>query len=639
MNSIPSFFHKYFHFLALLALLLAFGLRLHLTTQLGTQVDEGAIFAAAHLMTGGDRLYTDLFWNHMPGVLYCLSALFSLLGSLPFLYRFLSVSAAVTTTAVLMGVGRGLGQETQHRRWAEAGGLLAGFLFALAPLPIHWSRFGMLENFETLFAVLCMGTAVYGLKTRVRWWWLLAGGLAGAALLVKVSALVLIGAVGLFLLCYWIWKRERFPFLAGLWFLAGLALVLLPMFLVLWRQGNLADFIHMQSGVERLAPWVAINKKVWVVGAWSLKRPLIWLAFLGGVGAVRLKKPAYWLILLWALLEGFAILLPPRVQLEWSGFSHYAIPFIAAASLLAGSGMVGLFSLAENRRKRGWALAAIVILPVLLMLPGWGRDLLFVGRDVVYPEPDYTAETAVGRALSLGTPADKPIQVFGNAVVYYWADRQPASQFYHYPAYLSSSKLADEAAASLSAALQPANSSAIVVSGTYWQRLTEEMKQTLAEEWQRMAVFPYSYQDSMVLFFPRQQKETAVSPPIAAFEHGIQLHQAEADILAPEQLLVRLAWSTTAPIKDDYTVFVHLATPDGFIAAQRDGPPARGAQPTTAWRPGRLIDDWRHIAIPPGLDLGDYNIYVGLYDPETGERLFVDDGEATNVVIPISSVP
>jgi hypothetical protein len=65
---------------------------------------------------------------------------------------------------------------------------------------------------------------------------------------------------------------------------------------------------------------------------------------------------------------------------------------------------------------------------------------------------------------------------------------------------------------------------------------------------------------------------------------------------------------------------------EGQAAGQSDGIPAHGLQPTWRWIEGETIFDRRQISIAPDAKPGRYQIVVGLYDLENGERLPVADG-------------
>jgi len=88
-----------------------------------------------------------------------------------------------------------------------------------------------------------------------------------------------------------------------------------------------------------------------------------------------------------------------------------------------------------------------------------------------------------------------------------------------------------------------------------------------------------------------------------------------------------LVWSAEAAIDEDYTVFVHLLDGEGEIRGQHDGPPGGGDYPTSFWLAGDLILDRHELSLPADAPAGIYHLLVGLYRPDTGERLPVDGGD------------
>ncbi|RLC53759.1 MAG: hypothetical protein DRI80_19820, partial [Chloroflexota bacterium] len=76
----------------------------------------------------------------------------------------------------------------------------------------------------------------------------------------------------------------------------------------------------------------------------------------------------------------------------------------------------------------------------------------------------------------------------------------------------------------------------------------------------------------------------------------------------------------------DYTVFVHLISPDGRPHGQVDRFPAGGAAPTTSWAPGQVIVDEIGLPVAADAPAGTYHIAVGMYDGASGGRLPVTDG-------------
>jgi len=94
-------------------------------------------------------------------------------------------------------------------------------------------------------------------------------------------------------------------------------------------------------------------------------------------------------------------------------------------------------------------------------------------------------------------------------------------------------------------------------------------------------------------------------------------------------LEVTLYWQALAPMDRDYTVFVHMAGPDGQLVAQHDGQPWwEVSLPTSTWQPGEELRDQHVLKLPPDLAPGTYSLQVGVYYWETLERLPVMENDA-----------
>ncbi|MGB4870299.1 MAG: hypothetical protein WBP47_09620 [Candidatus Promineifilaceae bacterium] len=105
--------------------------------------------------------------------------------------------------------------------------------------------------------------------------------------------------------------------------------------------------------------------------------------------------------------------------------------------------------------------------------------------------------------------------------------------------------------------------------------------------------------------------------------------------LAPSAPLdVTLVWRAEGETPISYRVFVHLIDETGQIIAQSDGEPANWSRPTTGWLPGEVVVDEHRLALPEGVGNGRFALRIGLYDPETGQRLPTQTGEY--VLIPLS---
>jgi hypothetical protein len=126
-------------------------------------------------------------------------------------------------------------------------------------------------------------------------------------------------------------------------------------------------------------------------------------------------------------------------------------------------------------------------------------------------------------------------------------------------------------------------------------------------------------------------------------EH-VQLRQVRlsAQMLAPgDTLIVVLNWVSDGEIKRSYNVFCHLLSASGELAGQRDGVPLRGIRPTLSWRAGEIIEDSYEILLDDNVAPGEYELWAGMYDLETMERLDVYDATGERLAdgqIPVGSV-
>ncbi|HVC35219.1 MAG TPA: glycosyltransferase family 39 protein [Chloroflexota bacterium] len=101
-------------------------------------------------------------------------------------------------------------------------------------------------------------------------------------------------------------------------------------------------------------------------------------------------------------------------------------------------------------------------------------------------------------------------------------------------------------------------------------------------------------------------------------------------------LVVTFYWRLSAPLTDDYTVFVHLVDQSGRRVAQADAPPYEGQYSTTRWPVGPIVQDVHRISLPTCLPPGRYRLDVGFYVLKTMRRLGSpgDDTFHLSVVVP-----
>ncbi|MCB0154912.1 MAG: hypothetical protein KDF65_08945, partial [Anaerolineae bacterium] len=90
---------------------------------------------------------------------------------------------------------------------------------------------------------------------------------------------------------------------------------------------------------------------------------------------------------------------------------------------------------------------------------------------------------------------------------------------------------------------------------------------------------------------------------------------------AEETFGLTLYWRSLNPAAANYTVFVHAVGPDTVMRGQWDSMPVNGTAPTSGWLPGEVIEDHYEIPMAKDAPAWKYDIFVGMYDPDTGERL------------------
>ena len=154
-------------------------------------------------------------------------------------------------------------------------------------------------------------------------------------------------------------------------------------------------------------------------------------------------------------------------------------------------------------------------------------------------------------------------------------------------------------------------------------------------------------QDRVVLDYLTTMDTAVASPETslgAVFDDGIRILGYTLACEPPVSICsLQLYWQAGTPLDTDYTVFVHLVGEDGRIAGQHDGEPEGGAYPTSGWVPGEIVVDAHRLEIAADAPPGDYQLLVGLYQLETGERLPVlgSDGQpvSDSVIVTTLSIP
>jgi len=112
----------------------------------------------------------------------------------------------------------------------------------------------------------------------------------------------------------------------------------------------------------------------------------------------------------------------------------------------------------------------------------------------------------------------------------------------------------------------------------------------------------------------------------------LQRVRLESDQVAPGgSLTVVPIWTSDGGVDRSYKVYCHVLSHEGELVAQPDGLPLNGLRPTPTWRAGELIEDSYEIFVGPEVPVGEYELSIGMYDPETMTRLPVYDANGYRV--------
>jgi hypothetical protein len=88
-----------------------------------------------------------------------------------------------------------------------------------------------------------------------------------------------------------------------------------------------------------------------------------------------------------------------------------------------------------------------------------------------------------------------------------------------------------------------------------------------------------------------------------------------------ETISVTLYWQALAPMQLDYSVFIHLTSTSGEIPVKNDSFPYTSPKRTRRWTMGQVMKEVRALVIPDYVLPGLYDIDMGVFSVNTGDRL------------------
>ena len=140
----------------------------------------------------------------------------------------------------------------------------------------------------------------------------------------------------------------------------------------------------------------------------------------------------------------------------------------------------------------------------------------------------------------------------------------------------------------------------------------------------RVRLPAWTRRDGQLVPLGAPQGPTRVDASFSAQGWSVRLTGWAAGVAAApgRELPVALRWQAAGPSPRDYTVFLHLRDLSGRTVATGDATPTWFIpRPTSQWPADAQVWDAHALALPADLAPGRYELVVGWYYWETGERL------------------
>jgi hypothetical protein len=568
----------------------------------------------ARLVWSGYKPYSEVSATQGPLFVYSTALGFGLLGASAAACRLMTVFYAVIGLIAVALAARELGG------WLS--GLSAVVLLMLAPEFGRLSKAAMADVPAISMAALAILSSLQYLTTGRRGWLILAGLTFGLGCLIKLAIAPALLPLGLAVLYFHTCSRRPRSWRVFANDLSTvLVMAILPGLLCLWILDHRAAY--EQLVVLRLLATQAFpldaTANAWWIGQYLVDNAgLSILAVWGTLLLLARRSPQAVIVLIWGLIVLLALTFHSPL------FFHHMSYLLFPMAILGGCVMGDL----AQRLRRPWkpmAWRCGLLLIDLGMVAGYVFTLPATVQEyrMLLVAPGTTLQADAAHFISDVTWPDDWVITDDQAVVF-WADRNvppPLAETSFLR--ITSGWLTDQQLIALTKEYEP------------WAIASLSGRFDLVPHYLDWAREHYrlvkSYDEDARIYYLRK----TVSPP--PIQHprqailgqrirflGYDLHRLP---LKPgEQIYLTLYWQALEKIDDDYTVFTHLLDSEGRLRAQKDNPPVHGFLPTSAWEVGEIIQDRYIIPLSSDILPGEYQLDVGMYQLETGQRLEVQGG-------------
>jgi hypothetical protein len=574
--------------------------------------DEGAHLMEAQMVHEGYRLYSEVFSAHPPPFALSIAGAFELFGPSVVVGRTL-----ILVSAILGLLGAALAAQELRGNMA---GPVAIFLLALTPNFFYWSRSALADLPSVCLATLSVALALRYWQRRSRFWLAVVGLVAAASFLIKIiAATTLLPVTLLVLLSPDTGNRPWRSRIGDVFFMLTFAGLPVLLCLLLFNPRAMIDqtiIFHLQ-GAEIYQRDLTQNAAA-MASYFGENAGLVALAVGGSIvllAQAQLRKQAT-ILILWFLVMGLSLLTHSPL------FPKHQLVILLPPLAILGGALVG--DVVERCRKvneqtalgRG-SLMAIGLCSLVLYGLHFPQ-IIEMDRQLIHgpklEEPEQQAihflETSVTEDDFVITDDQYLALVADRLVPPSLAD---TSWKRLHTGYLTVPELVE-------ATIEYEAQAVLLRSDGRFVSAAPEYVNWLRENY-RLAAW---YGERREIYVPVDFTETLQHRLRASLGDGVMLlgYDLSAEEIDPgDSLRLILYWQATGDIGRDYKVFTHLADGQDRIWGQKDSQPVNGLYPTSHWQPGRVIRDIYDIAVPEDTPAGQYGFFVGMYAPDSGERL------------------
>lgn len=607
--------------LALAAAAVALGLRLFRLDFQALWWDEGiSLYLSAKgldTMVFAKDFALDL---HPPLYHLLLAAWTALFGAEPFVARALSAFLGATTVPLLYLVVRRLA--------GAPAGVFSAWLLAVSPLHIFYSQEARMYSLVPFLATLSM----------LAFLWLLSAPANSRARAATAYALttaaglwayyyvgLLVIAQNLHFIALWLRKRDGLRWWLGAqggtaFAFAGWGIVVANMVLTtdLWvvKEGAFAS-VDLGSFLRTFAVAFAAGFTAGADWEGPVTATFFAAATLGLVGTSPTGRRGVLLLVLWLAVP---VLLAYAIATQRAFvFPRFVIFSALALYGLTGVGLAFLWT--------RWRPAGALALAVLLVAAGWSLVGHYTTTRTAYASADYLVPLAEIAKAATSEDLFVSDQAWAAGYARSYLARTRPHVLWAPPIWGKHPAVAEEELGSL---LRRHRRVWVLswLEGGQWRG--SHLEQVLAKVGTPLYVDQFGEFRLRLFGAPGEAPPQALVGPRQLNLDGVARltgYRRGGAVAPGAKLVVTLTWQGLVPDATAYTVFVQLVGPDGRLYGQQDNPPLRGTHPTNAWRPSEVVVDRYVLTIGETAPPGAYRLIAGMYDPGSGKRLPVGEGD------------